>query len=272
MDYEGLKFRPTTGSIDLDAIAEWLDAKDYTFRYSVVATTWHLSATRKDMEKSRREHLASPNAVMPSGVLVYVFPEFVGMVRHHAHRAETRAVAFLRWLVSKGDWEVQIDQDPWEPIGDPARLFPGVIESTDDIDEWDHTTDDLTEGTRYTWWAGERCFIVHTSGQWRTELRDSTVRWRFLEYWHGMISPAAMSAWNAAVAATGELIMYVHADVATGSFALEDDEGIEKAWFDASDIPAALKPLAALVEKWVGEIARWPDTNPGADIQRAWRA
>lgn len=271
MDFENLALRPSSGSIDSDAIATWLGTKDYAF-LAPGTGIWHLSGTKKEMEESRRKYVANPNVEMPRGVLIGVHPDVIGMTPNRSPRAEGRAIEFLRWLVSKGDWEVQLDQDPWEPLGDPARLFPDAIAVTDEPDETDHTVEDLTEGVRHTWNAAQRRFIVHSSGQWRTELRDATPKQRVLEGWRGELSAPAMEEWKAAVASAGELIPYVDADVATGSFEVEDDVGMETAWFDASDIPGPLMPLDSLVERWVGEIARWNDASPNPDLLRVRRA
>lgn len=261
MDYESLKLRPSSGAINLDAITAWLADKDYAFVDPIGGTTWHLSATKDERERNLQKYLASPMVPMPPGVQVHLFSDFIGMPPIAAPRAEGKAVEFLRWLVGNGDWEVQLDQCPWEPIGDPSRLFPKAIEATDETYETDHTIDDLTEGVRYTWIAAQRWFIVHSSGQWRTELRDAKEMWNVLENWRGELSASAMAEWKSAVAIAGELIMYVDADVATGSFELEDDEGIEKAWFDSSDVPAPLMPLDSLVKRWVGELDHWSEAS-----------
>lgn len=271
MDYESLKVRPSSGTINLDAITAWLADKEYAFVDPIGGRTWYLSATRKEKEGNRQTYLANPMVPMPPAVQVHLLSHFIGMTPNGAPRAERKAIEFLRWLIGDGDWEVQLDQGAWQPIGDPSRLFPKAIEATDETDEVDHTIDDLTEGVRHTWQAAERWFIVHSSGQWRTELRDAMEKWRVLEAWRGVLSPSAMTEWNAAIAAAGELVMYVHADDATGSFELEDEEGIEKAWFDASEIPAPLMPLDSLVEQWVGELARRDSTSSSDDLKRVRR-
>lgn len=268
MDYESLKLRPSSGTINLDAITAWLADKEYAFVDPIGGTTWHLSATRKEKEGNRQKYLANPMVPMPPGVQVHLFSHFIGMTPNGAPRAEGKAIEFLRWLIGDGDWEVQLDQGSWQPIGDPSRLFPKAIEATDETDEVDHTIDDLTEGVRHTWSVAQRSFIVHSTGQWRTELRDARETWSVLELWRGELSASAMAEWNAAVATAGELIMYVDADVATGSFELEDDDGIEKAWFDASDIPAPLTPLDSLVKRWVGELAHWNESSTSAVLRR----
>ena len=50
MNYENLKLRPSSGSVDRDAITTWLAAKDYAFLDPLGKDTWHLSATKRDME------------------------------------------------------------------------------------------------------------------------------------------------------------------------------------------------------------------------------
>lgn len=264
MKYEELKLRRSSGAIDRDAITAWLATKDYAFLDPIEGKVWHLSATKKEMEDSRHKRIANP-AHMPDGVFVLLLPDHVSVNAYWADNAEGRALEFIRWLVSEGEWTVQRDQSPFEPIGDPARLFP------EGTGEPDHTINELTEGLRYTWEAAERSFIVHSSGQWRTRLTDATEKWRVIEDSRGELSPSALAEWNAAVANAGELIEYANPDTATATFDIEDESGLERAYFDAGDVPAALQPIAALVEKWLRELARWTKASTSDDLRQVRR-
>ncbi|MBA3464283.1 MAG: hypothetical protein H0T46_30300 [Deltaproteobacteria bacterium] len=249
MKYEELKLRPSSGAIDRDAITAWLASKDYAFLDPIKGDVWHLSATKKEMEDSRHERIANPTRI-PDGVFVRLFPDHVSVNAYWATFAEGRALEFIRWLVSEGEWTVQLGWGPFEPLGDPARLFP------EGTGEPDPTSGEATEGVRHIWEAGGRSFIVHTSGQWRY------VAWR------GELSPSALAEWKEAVANAGELLEYVHPDAATATFGIEDQSGVDWAWFDATDVPASLKPIAAPVERWVSELKRWNESNPSDDLRR----
>lgn len=266
MHYENLKLRPIRGPIDRDAITAWLSAKDYAFSDPLGEDTWHLSATTRDAGASRRRLVANPTEPQHSTVIVYLHPDWVGLNAYRVHRAQFRALEFIRWLVHEGDWAVQVDQAAWEPIGDPARLFPDGIE-----DEPDHTTGELAHGERYTWAAGPRTFIVHSGGQWRTLLRDEAETWRVVEQWHGELSPAALVDWKAAVENAGDLSEYVDGHEGANSFEMEDLDGIEAAWFSSAEIPGPLKPLASLVERWLAELASWKELGTSSDLLRVRR-
>ncbi|MBA3464282.1 MAG: hypothetical protein H0T46_30295 [Deltaproteobacteria bacterium] len=264
MKYEELKLRPSSAAIDRNAITAWLANRDYAFLDPIEREVWHLSATKREMEHSRHQRIANP-ARMPDGVFVRLLPDYVSVNAYWADNAKGRALEFIRWLVSEGEWSVQRDQSSFEPLGDPARLFP------EGTGEPDHTIYELTEGVRYTWEAAGRSFIVHSGGQWRTRLTDALETWRVIEDWRGELSPGALAEWKAAVGQVGELIEYENPDTATGNFDIDDDSGLERAWFDAADVPAPLKPIAALVDKWVGELARWNEASSSDDLRRVRR-
>jgi hypothetical protein len=249
MRYEELKLRPSSGSIDRAAVSGWLAAKDFAFLDPIAGEVWHLSATRTEMEARRRERIANP-AVMPSGVFVRLCPDHVSVNAFWAGNAEPRALELIQWLVRDGEWTVQRDQSPFEPVGDPAQLF------SEGTGEPDDTIGEVTEGVRHTWEAAGRCFIVHSSGQWRSD------------DWRGELSPSALARWNAAVAAAGELIDSANPDTATASFDIDDASGLERAYFDAADVPAPLQPIAALVATWLDELSRWHDASTSADLRR----
>jgi hypothetical protein len=266
MHYENLKLRPSTGSIDHDSIRSWLAAKDYAFVDPLGENTWHLSATKKESEENRQKLLADPKTLQYATVIVFLHPDWVGVNAYRVNRAQFRALEFIRWLVGNGEWEVQVDQSPWEPIGDPARLFPADIDDKPDL-----TTGELAEGVRYTWTSGNRSFIVHSSGQWGTWLTDPIETWRVIESSRGELSPAAMAEWKAAVENAGDLSEYVDGHEGASGFEMEDLDGPETAWFDAAAIPDPLKPLASLVERWLGELASWNETSTSADLLRVRR-
>ncbi|MBA3464284.1 MAG: hypothetical protein H0T46_30305 [Deltaproteobacteria bacterium] len=202
------------------------------------------------MEDSRHERMANP-ARVPWGVLVLLLPDHVSVNAYRSGNAEGRALEFIRWLVSDGDWEVQRDWGPpFEPIGDPARLFP------EGTGEPDPTIGDLTEGIRYTWEIAGRSFIVHTSGQWR------------YHDWRGELSPSALAEWDAAVGKVGELIDYMTPNTATATFDIEDESGLDRGWLDAGDLPAPFEPIAALVERWIAELERWNEASTSDDLRR----
>ena len=69
MIYEELKFRPSSGTIDRGSITAWLASKDYAFLDPIEGETWHLSATKQDMETHRHERIVNPTC-MPWGVFV----------------------------------------------------------------------------------------------------------------------------------------------------------------------------------------------------------
>ena len=261
MHYENLKLRPSRGSIDHDAITTWLAAKDYAFVDPLGKDTWHLSATTREAEENRQKLVANPTSLQHSTVIVFLHPDWLGVNAYRVHRAEFRALEFIRWLVHEGEWEVQVDQAEWEPIGDPTRLFPKGIDDKPVL-----TTDELAEGVRYTWDAGSRSFIVHSSGQWRTRLRDATETWRVVEDRRGELSPGAMAEWKAAVENVGDLLEYVDGQEGASSLEREDLDGIETAWFGTSTLPPPAQQLASLVERWLGELANWNEASTSADL------
>ena len=259
MIYEELKLRPASGSIDFNAITAWLATKDYAFLDPIERKVWHLSATKQEMEDHRHERIANPTR-MPDGVFVLLLPDHVSVNAYWAGRAEGRALEFIRWLAREGEWSVQRDQSPFEPLGDPARLFPVGM------GERDYLFTELTEGVRHTWEAAGRTFIVHSSRQWALKDSDGT--------WRGEFSAWGMDEWNTAVALAyqqGELVDFVDPDNATGDFTIEDSKGLERAYFDATNVPAPLKPLAALVERWTNLLAAWTESSTDADLQRVRR-
>jgi len=255
MIYEDLKLRPSSGSIDHAAIAAWLVSKDYAFLDPIERKIWHLSASKKEMEESREERIANPTC-MPNGVFVLPLHDHVSVNAYWAGNAEGRGYEFVRWLVSNGDWMVQRDQSPFEPVGDPARLFAGTGER-------DYVFAELPEGVRHTWEAAGRAFIVHSSRQWAATDSDGT--------WRGESSAWAMDEWNTAVALAGGLEDFVEPDDATGDFTTEDANGLVRVYFDAADVPAPLKPLAALVERWTNVLASGRDSSSDADLLRVRR-
>lgn len=200
MIYEELRLRPSSGSIDHDAITAWLATKDYAFLDPIERRVWHLSASKQEMEDSRQARIANPTR-MPDGVFVLPLPDHVSVNAYWAGNAEGRALEFIRWLASKGGWMVQRDQGQFEPLGDAARLFAGTREP-------DHVFTALTEGVRHTWEAAGRSFIVHSSRQWA--LADSNGTWR------GELSPWGMDEWDTAVELAGKLEDFVEPDAATG--------------------------------------------------------
>lgn len=146
---------------------------------------------------------------------------------------------------------IQRDEAPLEPLGDPTRLFTGTGEP-------DSLFTELTDGVRHTWEAAGCAFVVHSNRQWA--LRDSDGTWR------GEFSSWAMDEWDTAVGIAGELVDSVEADSATGDFTIEDAVGVERAYFDVANVPAPLKPLAALVERWRKVLAGWSDSSTDADL------
>lgn len=255
MIYEELKLRPSNGSIDHNAITAWLATKDYAFLDPIEHRIWHLSASKQGMEVNRYERVATPTR-MPNGVFVLLLPDHVSVNAYWAGNAEGRALEFIRWLVSTGDWMVQRDQAPFEPLGDPTRLFTGTGER-------DYLFTEPTEGVRHTWEAAGRAFIVHSSRQWA--LRDSNGTWR------GEFSAWAMDEWDTAVGIAGKLVDFAEPDAATGDFTVEDAAGLDRAYFDAANVPAPLKAISALVERWSSVLASWSDTSTDADLLRVRR-
>ncbi len=146
MQYEELTLRPSTGAgaVDVAAVNAWLGAQPYAFFDPVRGDGWHLSGSADEMRDNRAKRIADPQR-FPSGVCVFVFPDHVSIAKWIPMAAESRMFDFVRWLVRDGEWTVQLDQSPPEPVGDPRRLFPIGI------DEHDHTVDTLTEGVRVTW-------------------------------------------------------------------------------------------------------------------------
>lgn len=259
MIYEELKIRPASGAIDSNAITAWLASKDYAFLDPIGGETWHLSATKSEMEYSRRQRIENPMQ-MPGGVFILLLPDHISVNAHRAGNAEGRALEFIQWLVSKGDWTVQRDQAPFEPIGDPARLFP------EGTGEPDYLFADVTEGVRHTWESAGRSFIVHSSGQWA--LVDDDGRWR------GELSACGMDEWDTAVSIAshnGELVDFVDPDIATGDFSIEEPKRLERAYFDAANIPDPLKPLAALVQRWAIVLSGWSESSSDAHLLRVRR-
>lgn len=256
MIYEELKLRPSSGSIDHDAITAWLASKDHAFLDPIERRIWHLSASKQEMEESRRERIANPTR-MPGGVFVLLLQDHVSVNAYWASSAEPRALELVRWLVGQGDWMVQRDRAPFEPVGDPARLFAGTGDP-------DHLFTELGQGVRHIWKAPGRSFLVHSSRQWALEAPDGT--------WRGELSPWAMDEWDTAVALAGKLADFVEPDAATGDFTTEDADGLDRVYFDAANVPAPLKPIAALVERWASVLAGWTESSSDADLLRVRRA
>lgn len=256
LDYEHLQLHPSNGRIDRDAITSWLGSKDFAYLDPIENKVWHLSADQEQKEHSLAARRADPTQFTP-GVTVLLFPDHVSVNAYTALNAEPRALELLQWLASEGEWTVQRDQAPAEPLGDPARLFPvGTGEP-------DYLIGDVVEGVRHTWEANGRVFTTHSGGQWK--LVDTGASWR------GELSPSARDQWKNAIAAarqSGELVDFVDPDTATGNLDAEDPDGLERSYFNAADIPAPLRPAATLVDRWSAELASWNGSSTSTDLLR----
>jgi hypothetical protein len=248
MIYEELVLRPSSGVLDRDRITAWLDSRDYAFRDPLRGELWFLTAGKDDVEASRRERLA-PTRHFCHEVVVLLLHDGVSVNAHMAGRAEVRALELVRWLVREGEWTVQRDQAPPEPVGDPARLFPA------DIEVRDHTALEVTEGVRYEWETPGCSFVVHSSGQFR--IADDRSAWR------GFLTTAGLAAWNEALppARPDDVVEHASPETATGRFDVETTEGRGTTFFDADDIPDELRRLASLVARWLDELSRSPTST-----------
>jgi hypothetical protein len=254
MRYDELTLRPPTGAIDVAAVNAWLGSQPHSFFDPVEGDGWHLSGTAQEMEKNRAERIADPTR-FPSGVRVYVLPDRVVIAKWIPMAAEVHMLEFVRWLVRDGGWTVGVDQAAPEPVGDPQRLFPDLT------GELDHTVGPLAVGVRTTWEADDQPFIVHSSGQWRTSRR------------RGELTPRALDEWNAAVATLrslgDSLHEYVEPDGATGRFEIETVDEVEVAYFNAAEVPQELRPIEALIGRWLAELSMPESTS--ADLRRVRR-
>lgn len=117
---------------------------------------------------------------------------------------------------------------------------------------------------RYTWTAGARSFIVHSRGQWRG-WRDDT------ESWRGELAESALAAWKAAVTLPFPeegILAYANPETATGTLDIETKTGTETAYFEVDNLPAELRPVDSLVERWLSELAQWTAASSSADLRR----
>lgn len=260
MRYEELALRPTSGSIDHQAITAWLAAQPHAFLHQWEFPIWHLCWDAEDVEDAK-ESFEQRLPRFGYGAMVIVFSDHISVQAMHAGRCQVRALEFLRWLVRDGAWLVKLDwSDRFEPVGDPARLFPADTEAPH------HTeSEDVSEGVRHEWSAGERQFVVHSSGQFRAVLDDR--RW-----WQGFLTPTALAEWNAAVAALGfteeGITRFTDAEEPEGRFDIETADEREMMLFDVDDIPPPLFPVAALIGRWLGLLANWDRTSPSPIVQR----
>jgi hypothetical protein len=240
MQYDELTLRPSNGAVDVAAVSTWLGAQPYSFFDPVDGDGWHLSGNAEEMERNRNERIANAPR-FPSGVRVYVESDRVVISKRIAMAAEVHMFEFVRWLVRDGAWTVGVDQAPPEPIGDVRRLF------REGIGEPDFTVGPVTEGERATWDVDDQTFTVHSSGQWRTARR------------RGELTPRSLEEWNAAVTtlrSLGEhLGEYVDPEEATGRFEIETADEVDVAYFDASDVPGDLRPIGALVRRWLAALS-----------------
>ena len=76
MDFEDLALRPVSGTVDVAAVARWLDAQPFVFKDPIEDEKWHLSATHEMMEMHREQRIAAPRQ-FPLGLVVTVSPEVV---------------------------------------------------------------------------------------------------------------------------------------------------------------------------------------------------
>jgi hypothetical protein len=260
MRYEELSLRPVTGAIDHQAITAWLAAQEHAFLHQWEFPIWHLCWDAEDVadaqELFRRE--------LPRfgyGSMVILFPDYVSVQAMFAGRCEVRALEFIRWLVRDREWLVKLDwSERFDPLGDPARLFPV------DIEVPRHTVvDDVTEGVRHEWTAGDQRLVVHSSGQFRASVDNR-------RGWHGYLTEAALKEWQATVVAlpTSEssVVVYSDSEDPTGRYGIVTPEDFETAYFDVEQTPELLRPIAALVDRWLDELSRWDHASPSPIVRR----
>jgi hypothetical protein len=253
MKFEDLTLRPTSGTVDVTAVAAWLNARPYAFFDPVAGDGWHLSATPALMALSRQERIDHPRE-FPVGVRVTVSHDRVWLSGRADRDNLSRALEFVQWLVREGEWMAQRDSAASEPLGDPRRLFPEGLVDPALLDD-DRTLTPVTQGTLVTWSPARNdgpSLVVHSSGQWRYTGHGRVLR--------GRLSDDARAAWSAAVAVAENVEATLRAPLDASSAVaveVETPEAFATLEFDPDDPPAGYQPLAALASEWIASFARW---------------
>jgi len=233
-------------------VAAWLNARPYGFHDPVTGDGWHLSPNPRTAARSRQARLDLPTR-FPSGVRVLVRADRVVVAPSANHVGLAGALELVRWLVSAGDWTVEIDCGHPEPVGNPRRLFPHSLPDPGTLDE-DATVSPVTDGTLLTWTDDTqpgREFVAHSGGTWRLAFRSSGL--------HGEFTAASRAALNAAVAAldSEDSVPPEGGTPAPVRLEIEALDGIEYIHLDPRSPPASCRQVVALVCGWLNALENW---------------
>ena len=259
MDFEVIAVRPVSGTVDVAAVARWLDAQPFVFKDPIEDQTWHLSATRGEMKMHREQRIADPGR-FPLGLVVTVSPQVVGLGGPVDSGVLARAYQFLAWLAGDREWTVMIDWGPVEPLGDPRRLFPAVLPDLVTLDDAG-LVDSLADGSRVRWddqrvTDARVVLIVHSSGRWRLARGVLAKGPRVMA---GRLTPAALDAWLHAIAEVDTqdpALAFAHRNP---NLTVEFPEDSEPDYLEID--PAAPPPhceaLVAMVTRWLAALDAW---------------
>ncbi len=252
MEFEELVLRPASGAVDEAAVAAWLNALPHGFHDPVAGDGWYLSATPRTAAGNRQARLDHPTR-FHLGVRVLVLADRIVVGARADHDDLARALELVTWLVSGGDWTVEIDCGPPEPVGNPRRLFPESLPDPLTLVE-DATVSPVTDGTLLTWTDDThpgREFVAHSGGTWRFASDAGGLR--------GEFTGTARAALNAAVAAVDSDDPELPEGDTPAPVTLEIEalDGIEYIHLDLRSPPASCRQVVALVSGWLSALENW---------------
>lgn len=264
--FEEMILRPTSGAVDVAAVAAWLDAQPYVFHDPVDRDSWHISATPAEMARKRQERLDHPQR-FPHGVRVRVGSDHVWLAARADQDILARTLAFVQWLTRAGGWTAEVDGPrvgypaggELVPIGDAHLLFPPNLPDPELLDD-DPIVSPVRDGKLVIWntaadtaWT----FAVHSSGVWHYDAGGRMLR--------GRLRDAARDAWNAAMASIDaeDPSLATPARDTTVSIEIWDPSGLQDVDLDTAAPPAEFRSLVDMVARWTTALA---EGSPHPDL------
>jgi hypothetical protein len=247
MEFEDLCLRPASGSVDIDAVRAWLDTQRHVLRDPRGGDRWYIAATpRRKLALEKRT--ARPDAFW-IGVIVYVYPDRVGIHACADKDELARVFEFVRWLVGDAAWTAAVDRVPPEPVGDPRRLFPDKLPAPDTLVD-DPTVSPVMDGTLVTWNVHRddefRWLAIHSSGEWRYEGGGRALR--------GRLSERALAAFGEALQAI-DLAGPGPPDeldpLTPVSIDIETRDDTDNTYLVAANPPPSYRPIASMLTRWI---------------------